>query len=105
MKRWLLLVGLAVGLGAQEARVVADRLYVTALTAYQQAEIDDSQDDAVSARRHLIEAKTARDAALVAYRALPRQLDADVVDKREIELDRLGKVCCGRTSLWDRYAQ
>ena len=105
MKRWLLVVALAVGLDAEEARVVADRLYATALTAYQQAEIDDSQGDAAAARQHLAEAKAARDAAQTAYRALKRQADVEVIEKRAIELDRLGKTCCGRVSLWDRYSK
>lgn len=101
--RWLLVVALVSGLWAEDARASADRNYATAMTAYQQAEVDDSQGDAASARRHLAEAKAARDGALAVYRALSGQPDPDVVVKRGVELEHLGRTCCGRESLWERY--
>jgi len=82
----------------------ADREYITALTEYQQAEIEHGVGDGEAARRHLVLAQRARARALAGYRASDGQGDPEVITRRCIELERLGKVCCGRVSLWDRYA-
>lgn len=96
---WLLVVPL----WCADARQQADRAYVLALAAFQDAQVAETAGDVDTVRRCLEEAKAARAAALAAYRDLQRQPDAEVVERRRVELDRLGKECCGRRSLWERF--
>jgi hypothetical protein len=101
--RWLLASLCAGALAAADARVGADRDYATALAEYQQAELADADGDGAGARAHLTIARQALDAALAAYRDLAAQPDAEVVERRRVELQRLGRPCCGRIGLWERY--
>lgn len=73
-----------------------DVAYITALDAYQQAELALHQGHIDRARAHLRQALTARDHAVGAYRA---RADDPTIRRRLSELIALDRACCGRPTL------
>lgn len=73
-----------------------DLAYITALDAYQQAELALHQGHVDRARAHLRQALTARDHAVSAYRA---RADDPMIRRRLSELVALDRACCGRPTL------
>ncbi len=73
-----------------------DLAYITALDAYQQAELALHQGQLDVARAHLRQALAARDHAVTAYRSRP---DDPTIRRRLSELTALDRACCGRPTL------
>lgn len=76
--------------------VTPEVAYVTALDAYQQAELALHQGRRDAARVHLRQALAARDHAVAGFS--PR-IDDPVIRRRLAELTALDRPCCGKPSL------
>jgi len=90
------LLGLALAAEPGPPPVTPELAYVTALDAYQQAELALHQGRLDAARTYLRQALVARDQAVAGYR--PRR-DDPVIRRRLTELTALDRPCCGKPSL------
>jgi len=73
-----------------------DAAYITALEAYQQAELAVHQGRVVDAKQRIKEALAARDIAVSAYRLRANEPE---IQRRLGELLALDRPCCGKPSL------
>lgn len=90
------LLGLVLAAEPGPQPVTPELAYVTALDAYQQAELALHQGRLDAARTHLRQALAARDRAVEGYR--PRG-DDPVIRQRLAQLTALDRPCCGKPSL------
>jgi hypothetical protein len=92
-------------LGAETVTLAdADRAYMEGLAAYDQAMVEDVLKHTDLVRDYLREARYQLGRArtmLERLRAASRD-DSDIIE-RLVAVDRAGRPCCGKPSLWTRY--